>query len=93
MATPTPTVTPAPTSAATMTPTSTWLTPTPYPTADATAVLNFGNDSMFVAVAEQSVQTWNLANQGGVIDNLMWIPITLVIFVTLRKFINGVKRL
>lgn len=80
-----------------MTPTPTpviWATPTPFPTPSQLAQFSLGNMTVVgTEFAEQSVSTWQMANQGGYIDAMLAILILLMVFFMLRFLMRQVKDL
>ena len=90
--TPTPTLTPT----LTTTPRWDWLTPTPMelPTVDPAEALVIEDPNLiFIEVAEYGVQTYNMANQTGSIDNLYWILIVAIVMLGIRNIIKRVRDL
>jgi hypothetical protein len=70
-----------------------WATPTPYPTPSGLPDFNFDNTTMFVDFAEQSVATWNMANQASFLDGLLAIVLLLAVFAAFRKLRREIQEI
>jgi hypothetical protein len=75
-------------------PTVVWATPTPYPTPSELAQFSLGNiNTVAQEFAEQSVSTYQMANQGGYIDGLLAILVLMMVLFMLRFLMRQLKDL
>jgi len=75
-------------------PTVVWATPTPFPTPSSLAPFSLGNVNVVAQeFAEQSVSTYQMANQGGYIDGLLAILVLMMVLFMLRYLMRQVKDL
>jgi hypothetical protein len=71
-----------------------WSTPTPYPTPSQLAQFSLGNVNVAAReFAEQSVSTYQMANQGGYIDGLLAILLLMAVLFMLRFLMRQLKDL
>lgn len=75
-------------------PTPVWPTPTPRPPVEATPAINLEDfDAAFTEMAEEGVQTWNVANEYGGIDVVMSILIAILLFLMARDIMRRIRDL
>lgn len=71
-----------------------WATPTPYSVPVGTpefSLLGSGGTSPFVTIAEQGVQTWQMANSSSAMDNMLTILIVLMVLWGLRRVVKEIR--